>query len=373
MTEVYPYSSDKAAHQARRLLRTASRVLGTVDPSGPVTGLLDGALPLPPGDPRYLAVHAFEPRYSETAAGALQFAVEVPENGPSGSGGVSAASHEVRQIIGDTLGRKAVLWFDRSTDGARSTAAQDDRATVVSAFDRDGFREAEVTYLWGPWFTEGLPDPARQVAQTVLQTLPGAQPAFTTVRAARQCGSQSMSFRLTAPLPLAALAPLMEQLGLAQHHQSLTTAVAFALGAVYALPADAAMITIRPMRQGLELRLDIDLEQVPNLPPNIADLIALELSERPQVDARAGAVGRGVQPRRRRDAGQPLGPVGDGPAGHAGPALPVRPATPGPSRSTVPGSLGAEPGARTPADPGAQPVQARPNGNGALVGTAAWR
>ena len=63
---MYPYSSDKAAHQARKLLRTASRVLGTVDPSGPVTGLLDGALPLPPGDPRYRSRHAFEPRFSET-------------------------------------------------------------------------------------------------------------------------------------------------------------------------------------------------------------------------------------------------------------------------------------------------------------------
>jgi len=280
--EVYPYSSDRAAHQARRLLRTASRVLGTVDPSGPVTGLLDGALPLPPGDPRYGAVHAFEPRYSETAAGALQFAVEVPENGPAGSGGVATASQEVRRILGDTLGRKAVLWFDRSSDAARSTATGDDSATVVSAFDRDGFREAEVTYLWGPWFTEGLPDPARQVAETVVQILPGAQPAFTTIRAARQCGSQAMSFRLSAPLPLAALGPLMAQLGLAQHQQSLTTAVAFALGATYVLPADAAMVTIRPMRQGLELRLDIDLEQVPNLPPDIADLIALELSERPR-------------------------------------------------------------------------------------------
>ena len=76
-----------------------------------------------------------------------------------------------------------MLWFDRSTDAARSTAAQDDTATVVSAFDRDGFREAEVTYLWGPWFTEGLPDPARQVAETVVQTLPGRRS-----RRSRRCG-----------------------------------------------------------------------------------------------------------------------------------------------------------------------------------------
>lgn len=279
---MYPYSSDKAAHQARKLLRTASRVLGTVDPSGPVTGLLDGALPLPPGDPRYRSRHAFEPRFSETSSGSLAFSVQVPENGPGGSGGVSAASHEVRHLVGSNLGRGALQWFDRNTDAARSTAHGDDSATVVSAFDRDGFREAQVTYLWGPWFTEGMPDIARRVAETVVGTVPGARPAFTTIRAARQCGSQAMTFGLDAELPLAALAPVMDQLGLGNQHQSLVTAVAFALGARYTLPAGSALLTFRPLRSGLELRLDIDLELVPDLPPQIADLLALELSTRPR-------------------------------------------------------------------------------------------
>lgn len=279
---MYPYSSDKAAHQARSLLRTASRVLGTVDPSGPVTGLLDDALPLPPGDPRYHARHAFEPRFSETSSGSLAFSVEVPENGPGGSGGVSAANQEVRHLLGTNFGRRALLWFDRNTDLARSAVSDDDSATVVSAFDRDGFREAQVTYRWGPWFTDSLPDVARQVAETVVATLPGARPAFTTVRAARQCGSQAMTFRLETDLPLAVLAPMMTQLGLGPQHQSLMTAVAFALGARYTLPADCCLLTIRPMRHGIELRLDVDLELVPDLPPDIADLLALQLSERPR-------------------------------------------------------------------------------------------
>ena len=279
---MYPYSSDKAAHQARRLLRTASRVLGTVDPSSAVTGLLDGALPLPPGDPRYRTGHAFEPRFSETAGDSLAFSIQVPENGPGGPGGVSAASQEVRQLLGSNLGRPALLWFDRHTDAARSTAADEDLTTVISAFDRDGFREAQVTYLWGPWFSQNLPDPARRVAATVMETVPGAEPAFATIRTARQYGSQAMTFRLRAELPLAALAPMMEQLGLGRQHRSLMTAVAFALGARYTLPPRAALLTLRPLRHGLELRLDVDLEQVPDLPPNLADLLALQLSERPR-------------------------------------------------------------------------------------------
>ena len=279
---MYPYSSEKAAHQARRLLRTASRVLGTVDPSGPVTGLLDGALPLPAGDPAYRHRHAFEPRFSETAGGTLAFSAEVPETGPDGSGGVSAAHHEVRTLLGRNFGRRSLLWFDRSTDGAPASVAGGDSATVVSAFDRDGFREAQVTYQWGPWFTESMHESARRVAETVVSTVPGAVPAFTTVRAARQYGTQSITFRLEQELPLAALAPLMAQLGIGAQHQSLTTAVAFVLGARYTLPAGCAMLTLRPTRLGLELKLDVDLEQVPDLPDDIADLLALQLSERPR-------------------------------------------------------------------------------------------
>ena len=279
---MYPYSSDKAAHQARKLLRTASRVLGTVDPSGPVTGLLEGALPMPPGDPGYRSRRAFEPRFSETSSGSLAFSVQVPENGPAGSGGVSAASQEVRHLLGSNFGRQSLAWFDRNSDRSRSMAGDGDSATVVSAFDRDGFREAQVTYLWGPWFTDGLPEMARRVGETVMTTVPGAEPAFTTIRAARQSGSQAMTFRLKAELPLSSLQPMMAQLGLGQQHQSLMTAVAFALGARYNLPAHCCLLTFRPMRHGLELRLDVDLELVPDLPENIADLLALELSERPR-------------------------------------------------------------------------------------------
>ena len=79
-----------------------------------------------------------------------------------------------------------------------------------------------------------------------------------------------MTFGLDAELPLAALAPVMDQLGLGNQHQSLVTAVAFALGARYTLPAGSALLTFRPLRSGQELRLDSDLELVPDLPDDIA-------------------------------------------------------------------------------------------------------
>lgn len=279
---VTPYPPATAAHRARSLLRGASRVLGSVDPSEQVSGLLEDALPLPAGHPRYRLAHAFEPRFSEIDGGALAFSVHVPESGPGGSGGVSAASNQVRRILGTNLGRGALDWFDRRTAPARQAATGDDSARVISAFDRDGFREAQVTYLWGPWFTESLPDAAYRVASVVAGSVPGAEPALATIRAARTSGSQSMTFRLTSEVPLAALAPMMRELGLGDNHSSLMTAVAFALGARYTLPANAALITLRPTGRGIELRLDVDLEAVPDLPPNVADLVALQLEERPR-------------------------------------------------------------------------------------------
>jgi hypothetical protein len=271
-----------AAADARQLLRGAARVLGTVDPSNDVAGLLQGALPLPAGDPRYERTHPFEPHFSETSGGSLSFAVRVPENGPAGSGGVSAASQEVRRMLGANLGRRAIDWFDRRTGAARSVAVDDADAAVVSSFDRDGFREAQVTYLWGPWFTESLPDSALRVAAVVMNGLAGSEPAFTTIRAARTSGSQAMTFRLGSELPLAALKPLMDDLGLGHHHPSLMTSVALVLGARFTLPADSVLLTIRPLHSGLELRLDIDLELVGDVPPNVAELLALQLGERPR-------------------------------------------------------------------------------------------
>ena len=91
-----------------------------------------------------------------------------------------------------------------------------------------------------------------------------------------------MTFRLSQELPLAALGPVMEQLGLGRSHQSLVTAVAFALGARYTLPAGSALLTLRPLRRGLEMRLDVDLEAIADLPESIADLIALQMGERPR-------------------------------------------------------------------------------------------
>lgn len=273
-----------AALRARRLLAGASRSLQTIDPVDQLGGFLDEALAHPPGHPAYRSGHAFEPAFTEQARGALSVSIGLDEDGPAGSGGVQAVTDQARRLVGANLGRGALSWLDQRLETANGPGRWPGhgRASLLGGFDRDGFREAQVTMLWGPWLTEALPSEAFRLAELVMDALPGLQPALTTIRAARSSGSQSLTFRMDGPLPLASLRPLLDRLGLAHQHASLTTAVAFVLGARYTLPPGSALVTIRPTPRGIELRLDVDLEAVPDLPPNVGELLGLTLADRPQ-------------------------------------------------------------------------------------------
>jgi len=83
-------------------------------------------------------------------------------------------------------------------------------------------------------------------------------------------------------LRLADLRPLMDRFGLGEQHSRLVNAVAFVLGARYVLPPSTALVTLRPAAAGMEMRLDVDLEAIPDIPPNVAALLQLQLAERPQ-------------------------------------------------------------------------------------------
>src|SRR5207248_11366710 len=78
------------------------------------------------------------------------------------------------------------------------------------------------------------------------------------------------------------LQPLMDALGLGDKHASLMSSVAFILGARFTLPPNSTSITLRPIRGGTELRLDVNLELIPDLPPQLMSLLRLQMAERPQ-------------------------------------------------------------------------------------------
>ena len=74
----------------------------------------------------------------------------------------------------------------------------------------------------------------------------------------------------------------MQRLGLGHRHAGLVSAVALLLGARYTLPPDAGLVTVRIGRRGAELRLDVDLDAIPDPPPQIMRLLSMQLAERPR-------------------------------------------------------------------------------------------
>jgi hypothetical protein len=104
---------------------------------------------------------------------------------------------------------------------------------------------------------------------------------MSTVRCGRAAGSQQVTFAVDRATPLIDLQPMMEELGLGAQHASLMTTAAFLMGARFTLPPDTATITLRPIRNGVEMRLDIDLDALPDPPERLLPLLKMQMTERP--------------------------------------------------------------------------------------------
>jgi hypothetical protein len=273
-----------AAEGAKSLLHGAARQLRTADPVHELGDALDAALSRPAGDAAYRRRPTLEPRFSEAAAGSLAF--DLLPGGPWADprDRVASATSTVRRMTGRNFGREAVRWLDGRLEVAGSLGGRSSTwgASLGSGFGRDGVLESAVRLEWGPQLMDSLPAPLHRVTQIVLQTVPGLRPAFSTVRTTRHGGSQQVTFAVPRALPLDRLRPLLQRLGLGHQHAGLVSAVALLLGARYTLPPDAGMITVRIGRAGAELRLDVNLDAIPDPPPEIARLLQLQMAERPR-------------------------------------------------------------------------------------------
>lgn len=273
-----------AATRARTLLHGAARHLHTVDPVHELGDALDAALSAPAGDAAYRRKPTLEPRFSEGSAGTLSF--DLLPGGPwaSPSDRVAVATSTSRDLVGRSFGRDAVRWLDGRLEvaGALGGRSSEWGATLGSGFGRDGVMESTVHLEWGPQLMDSLPARLHRIAQIALETLPSLRPAFSTVRATRHGGTQQVTFDVTSALPLDRLEPLLRRLGLGHQHAGLTSALALLLGARYILPPNAAMLTLRPAGPGVEFRVDVDLDAIPDPPPDIAKLLQLQMSERPR-------------------------------------------------------------------------------------------
>ncbi|GAB2603502.1 hypothetical protein [Kribbella endophytica] len=272
-------TSEPASRGARRLLTSAARSLRTADPVDVLGNYLDESLSLPRGAAAYRRPHVFETRFAERSPRSLSLDLSPSDPYADQAARVSGTTQAMRQVVGGSFGSQALSWLDGRSEPLRYGS---DDAWFTSSFDESGVRESQVTYAWGPQTTDSLAGPIHETVSAALDAMPALRPAFTTVRCGRSYGSQELVFAVDGALRLADLRPLMDRFGLGKQHARLVNALAFVLGARFVLPPSTTLLCLRPAPAGMELRLDVDLEAIPDIPPNVASLLQLQLVERPQ-------------------------------------------------------------------------------------------
>lgn len=282
------YRRQRAADAAKTLLHNASQRLLTRDPldsSGIVNALdqsLDWSLDTSPGNS---GCRDFEPRFSEANANHLAFQVS--------PGGVLSSPEDKKEIstgvmqnlVGEHFGPSALRWLRgriEPVQGRRSRYQNGMGSMFSLGVDRSGLSEAAVSYEWGPDVADSLPAPVFELARTAMTNLPGLTPFYTTIRCGRNSGGQQVSFEIDRALPLADLEPLMRALGMEQRHGGLVSLTSFILGARFTLPPKTSVLTLLNSRNGVELRLDINLDALPDTPAQLLPLLRLPMTERPK-------------------------------------------------------------------------------------------
>jgi len=274
-----------AAQTAKHMLDRASLQLGTTRPSGvrEISRVLDASLAYPVGDPAYRNSRMLETNFNETSAETLAFDLDPGGPGATASDRVEVGTRAMADIVLNHLGRDARHWFEsRAEPQMDRRRAHSWGASLGSTLDRDGVRESHITYEWGPDLMDALPPALARISHTALNSLPGLRPVLSTIRCGRMSGTQHVTFELDRATPLAALQPMMEALGLGGQHSSLMSTTAFLMGARFVLPPETAALTLRPLRHaGVELRLDVNLDALPDAPERLLPLLRMQMTERP--------------------------------------------------------------------------------------------
>ncbi len=272
---------ESAAARAKRLLRMASQRLHTANPTEELSDILEASFPLPPGDKAYHG-RLLEPSFSEVASNNLSFIMNTGGPGATPADQLETSTHAMRRLVGRHFGSEALHWLDGRIEPMRGGhRALSWGALFGSGFDRNGVMESLVSYEWGPGLMDSLPPTLHRIARIAMEALPGLRPAFSTIRCGRSSGNQWLTFEVDYALPLTNLKPLMDNLGLGHQHAGLMSACAFILGARFTLPPDTSTITLRPTRVGIEMRLDVNLDILPDAPPQLMSLMRLQMAERP--------------------------------------------------------------------------------------------
>ena len=278
------------SHSIKHRIRAAAHTIGTADPIPYVGKLLDRSFERPIGDERYAhntltpGTVAFEPSYSERESNALRFTIE-----PLGPDAMPAlrrqeATREMRRLT-SMFGSDVLRWFDAASENWRAQFGHPNLrygAWFGTSYDQNGLRASKIYYELSDSDLSALPRGLRQLAAVTLKTLPMLAPVFTTLSCQRGGEKQRVTFIHRGPFRLADLGPLLDKLDMSSRLANLLRVTGVALGGRFNLPDQSMLLGISGNMHYPEIKIEILLGMLDDLPPDFLHLLSLNMTEKPR-------------------------------------------------------------------------------------------
>lgn len=275
----------------KQSLTTAAQALGTRSPLPYLDSLIDRTFYRPDDDTAYMhnalapGAVPYEPSFSESEPNLLRFTIEPLGPGAPPVARRDEATREMRRLVAPVFGKEALRWFDSRSEEWRGFGGlgwMNYGAWFGSAFDEDGLYATKIYYELLPSQVDSLSPGLARLTRQVMSDMPSLMPIFTSIGCKREAGSQRVTFLHRGKLNVSALGPMMNQLGIGHQLPSLMRIVGVALGGRFELPSGGVLVGLRETPDGAELKLELLLAAIPDLPARFLDLLKLGLAERPR-------------------------------------------------------------------------------------------
>jgi len=272
-------------------LSTASHLLGVKSPLAYLNSMIDRSFSLPEDDLSYAdneltpGAVPYEPSFNENEPNVLRFTIQPLGPGAPPIARRDDATRQMRSFVKPFFGNDALRWFDARSEEWRGSSGMgwmSYGAWFGSAFDEDGLYASKIYYELLPSQIDALSPELANTTRLVMNEMPALFPIFTSIGCKRDLGSQRITFMHRGPLKVASLGPLMNRLGIGHQLPGLMRVVGLALGGQFEVPQGGSLLGLRHTADGIELKLEILLASLPDLPARFLDLLRLSLAERPR-------------------------------------------------------------------------------------------
>lgn len=284
-------NKEPMVNHVKRSISRAASALNVRNPWPLMGSILERSFALPDDDVTYAnnsltpGAVPYEPSFSEQEPNVLRFTIE--PLGPSVAPVTrrDEATREMRRLIYPYFGPDALRWFDARSEewrGMNGMGWMTYGAWLGSAFDEDGLYAAKVYYELLPSQIDALAPNLARMTRLAVSVMPTLIPIFTSIGCKRDAASQRVTFMHRGPLVLTNLGPLMNQLGIGHQLPSLMRVAGVALGGRFEVPNGGILVGLRNIPEGVEMKLEILLGAIPDLPVSFLELLKLGLAERPR-------------------------------------------------------------------------------------------